>query len=86
MLANPIFGQLEGVSPVNQDFLGPEMAASEASASWDQKNKHSRDNNKSFGLFLGLLLSVPFDVGECKYCQVVTIYALHPYIGNFVLL
>ncbi len=31
MGANPFRGPLEGVDPENQDFLGPEMATSEAS-------------------------------------------------------
>jgi hypothetical protein len=31
MRANPFRGQLEGVGPENQDFLGPEMAKGEAS-------------------------------------------------------
>jgi hypothetical protein len=33
MQANPLQGPLRGVVPENQDFLGPEMATSEASAS-----------------------------------------------------
>jgi hypothetical protein len=34
MRANPLQGPLEGVSPNNRDFLGPEMGTSEASAKW----------------------------------------------------
>ncbi len=32
--ATSLRGALEGVGPENQDFLGPEMATSEASAIW----------------------------------------------------
>ncbi len=34
MRAYPLQRPLEGVSPNNRDFLGPEMATSEASAKW----------------------------------------------------
>ena len=39
MRENPFRGPLEGVSPENRDFLGPEMAMSEASAIWAQKSQ-----------------------------------------------
>ncbi len=35
--ATSLRGALEGVGPENRDFLGPEMATSEASAIWAQK-------------------------------------------------
>ncbi len=35
--ATSLRGALEGLGPENRDFLGPEMAASEASAIWAQK-------------------------------------------------
>ncbi len=38
MQENPFRGPLEGVDPENEDFLGPEMAMSEASAIWAQKS------------------------------------------------
>jgi hypothetical protein len=37
MRATSLQRALEGVGPENQDFLGPEMATSEASAIWAQK-------------------------------------------------
>jgi hypothetical protein len=39
MRANPLQGPLEGVRPENRDFLGPEMAKSEACAIWAQKSR-----------------------------------------------
>ncbi len=36
MRANSLQGQLEGVGPKNWDFLGPEMATSEASSTVTQ--------------------------------------------------
>ncbi len=41
MRANPFREPLEGVGPENRDFLGPEMATSEASAIWAQKKSRS---------------------------------------------
>jgi hypothetical protein len=38
MRATSLRGALEGVGPENQDFLGPEMATSAASAIWAQKS------------------------------------------------
>jgi hypothetical protein len=40
MRATSLRGALEGVGPENQDFLGPEMATSEASAIWAQKSNN----------------------------------------------
>ncbi len=37
--ATSLRGALEGVGPENRDFLGPEMATSEASAIWAQKSR-----------------------------------------------
>ncbi len=37
MRANPLQEPLEGVGRGNRDFLGPDMAKSEASAIWAQK-------------------------------------------------
>ncbi len=39
MRANPLQGPLEGVRPENRDFLGPEMAKSEACAIWARKSR-----------------------------------------------
>jgi hypothetical protein len=36
--ANPFREQVEGLGPENRDFLGPEMAMSEASVIWAQKS------------------------------------------------
>ncbi len=38
MRGNPLKGLLEWVDPANWDFMGPEMATSEASAIWAQKS------------------------------------------------
>jgi hypothetical protein len=37
--ATSLRGDLEGEGPGNRDFLGPEMATSEASAIWAQKSR-----------------------------------------------
>jgi hypothetical protein len=42
---NPFRGPLEGVSPENQDFLGPEMATSKARAIWAQKSRDFQFTN-----------------------------------------
>ncbi len=34
---NPLLGQLEGVGPEIETFLGPEIATNEASTIWAQK-------------------------------------------------
>jgi hypothetical protein len=39
MQANPLQGPWKGVGPENFDFLGPEMATSEASAILAQKSR-----------------------------------------------
>ncbi len=36
---HPLQWPLEGVGPENRDFLGPEMATTEASAIWAQKSR-----------------------------------------------
>jgi hypothetical protein len=41
MGTNPFLGPLEVLDPENRDFLCPEMATSEASAIWAQKNRNS---------------------------------------------
>ncbi len=38
MRANPLQGSLEGVDPENRDFLGPDMATSEAKMHKNVKN------------------------------------------------
>jgi len=40
MRATSLQRALEGVGPENQDFLGPEMSTSEASAIWAQKSNN----------------------------------------------
>ncbi len=48
MKANPLQGPLKVAGPENQDFLGPEMVTSEASAIWAQKTS-TPDSPANFG-------------------------------------
>ena len=44
--ANPLQGPLEGVGPESRDFMGPEIATSEASAKFST-NTHETDYSAS---------------------------------------
>ncbi len=56
MKENQFQGSFEGVGPENRDFLGPELARSEASFVWVQK---SRDFFQSPPLPMARVMDLP---------------------------